>query len=378
MSVEEVINVEAAVENEIRKVNVVVKFAITASFERNKSIVDFPFVSDLGEIWDNDDATAQMFVEKIEEKFRRKGKLHGVFDSTSLHKTAEHLHTYINGMDFNEFVQLLCKSLERTGNLPERKGLAGGNIVFIHYSSIEADDQGVILIVMLGSQSGFEFDKNLQPKSLTSINISELRQAAFFDLNLYSEVYPEIGKDAYLRFIQAGSKSAFFQEALGCKQSVTGKDSAENIINAVREFSKTNAISLTVRDKIETSINDLFAAKSKSKVDKVIKMVEIQSLVDNELSLDSPLKNKFLEFVNANEYMVNDFFEVTSRTVNTLLETVLRDNNRNYVCRVKSSSIGVAGSGKPITVDEDFQYLKVPLDEISRESLMDLLGVEYE
>lgn len=377
MSVNEPMVGDVVVEDEIRKVNVIVKSAITAGFERDKTITDFPFVSSLGAIWDNSDATAQMFVEKIEEKFRKKGKLHGVFDSASIHKTADHLYSYIGDADFNQFVKLLCKSLERTGNLPERKGLVGGNIVFIHYSTVEADDQGRILIVMLGNQSGFEFDANLQPKSLTSINISELKQAAFFDLNLFSIVYPELGRDAYLRFIQAGSKSAFFQEALGCKQSVTNRDSAENIISAVREFAKKNSIPLTLRDKIETSITDLFSAKSRSKHDKIIKLVEIQSLVDKELPLDSPLKNKFSTFVNANEYMVNDFFEVTSRTVNTLLEVEVRDNSRNYVCRVKSSSIGVAGSDKPITVDEDFQYLKVPLDEVSRSRLMELLGVDH-
>ncbi|WP_249671627.1 nucleoid-associated protein [Pseudomonas abieticivorans] len=378
MSVEEPMAGEVVVEDEIRKVNVIVKSAITAGFERDKSITDFPFVSSLGAIWDNSDTTAQMFVEKIEEKFRKKGKLHGVFDSTSIHKTAEHLYNYIGSADFTVLVKLLCKSLERTGNLPERKGLVGGNIVFIHYSTVEADDQGRILIVMLGNQSGFEFDMNLQPKSLTSINISELKQAAFFDLNLFSIVYPELGREAYLRFIQAGSKSAFFQEALGCKQSVTNRDSAENIISAVREFAKKNAIPLSVRDKIETSITDLFSAKSKSENDKIIKLVEIQSLVDKELPLDSPLKNKYSTFVNANEYMVNDFFEVTSRTVNTLLEVEVRDNSRNYVCRVKSSSIGVAGSDKPITVDENFQFLRVPLDEVSRSRLMELLGVDYD
>lgn len=358
----------------VPKKNVIVKFAVTAGFERDKTIVDFPFVSQLGSLWNVDDSTAQLFVGKIEEKFRRKGKIHGNFDPNSDYKTSEHLHQYLDNADFVSFTRGLCKSLERAGNVAERKGLVGGNIVFVHYAGLEENDLGHILVVMLGNQSGFEFDSNLQPKSLTSINISDLKQAALFDLNLFSEVYPNIGEDAYLHFIQAGSKSAFIQDALGCKKSQSNKDSADGVIIALRGFVKEHNIPLTLRDAIETSIQDLFFRKAKSKTDRVIRLEEIQSVVDNMLPLDSPHRSQFATYVNANEYMINDFFEVASITAKSLLEVVLSDSSKNYECRIKSTSVGTVDSGKPIVVDDDYQYLRVKLSEESRLVLRQLLG----
>ncbi len=358
----------------VPKKNVIVRFAVTAGFERDKKIVDFPFVSQLGSLWNVNDSTAQLFVSKIEEKFRKKGKIHGNFDPESDYKTAEHLHQYLDSTDFDLFIRALCKSLERAGNVTERKGLVGGNIVFVHYTSFEENDLGHILVVMLGNQSGFEFDSNLQPKSLTSINISDLKQAALFDLNLFSAVYPNVGEDAYLRFIQAGSKSAFIQDALGCKKSQSNKDSADGVITALRGFVKEHKIPLTLRDAIETSIQDLFFKKAKSKTDRVIRLAEIQNVVDDLLPLDSPHRNQFATYVNAHECEINDFFEVASITAKSLLEVVLSDSSRNYECRIKSTSVGTETSGKPIVVDDDYQYLRVKLSEESSLVLRQLLG----
>lgn len=360
-------------------VEITVEHAVTAKFERNRSLEGSPFDPELGLPWDLCNETALKFVQKIEERFRKKNKLHGFFDPKIWHPMPVNLRLYLDkDIDFKELVDTTLVSLEKASNSADKGNLLGGNIVFVHYKNGSPDDLGRVLVVMVGHKSGFEFDKNLQPKSLSSIDVNALRQAAHFDLNLFDVGYPSNdGCEAYLRFIQGGSKSIFFQGALGCNQSISNKDSARNVIEAFRSFAKESQIVRSARDKIESQVEQLFIKRAGAKDNKTITLGEVQDVIDRNLPVGSSNIGKFSRFVNEREYQVSERFEPTPQTAKSLIQVEVRDSNRNYECKIKSTSIGKSGSNKPVVVDGDYSSIRIKLDADSQKMLKDLLG-EYE
>ncbi|MFP5499049.1 MAG: nucleoid-associated protein [Gammaproteobacteria bacterium] len=374
-------NNKAKIENLANEVTLIIKprikvvAAITIEFERNKKLEGSPFDPKSGTVWDLTNETALNFVEKIEEKFRKKNKLHGMFDPKRYHLMPENLKSYLDSkIEFMEFVSVAAASLKSQANDPSKTGLSGGNIIFVHYKTNDEHDIGRILIVMVGQKSGFEFDANLQPKSLSSIDVNALKQAAYFDLNLFDVGYPaNDGEDAYLRFIQGNSKSLFFQDALGCNQSISNKDSAKNVIQAFRDFAKEAEVVRGTKDKIEEQLHQLFIKKSHSKENKTITLVEIQNVIDRNLPLDSSIIGKFSRFVNERQYEVSERFEPTTQTAKSLIQLEVRDSSANYECKVKSTAIGKVGSGKPVIVGSDFSTITFNLDSESQSKLSALL-----
>lgn len=360
-----------------------VLFAITARLDRDHDLTGSPFKAKTGEPWVLGDSTAQKFVEKIEEKFRKKNKLHGFFSGTIWHAMPEAIKKLLaDECGHLEFSAAVMKLLEASSNEVTGGNLSGGHIVFIMYRDhikkaevVEGDvDHGRLLVVMVGNKSGFEFDKkNLQPKSLTSIDINALRQAALIDMNLFDVSYPENSGDAYLRFIQGQSRSDFFKTALGCMESPSNKASVDNIYKAIREFFSSNNISRTDRDICLASVEAFLFKKGKSR--QIVQLKEIQALVDRVLPEDSELLGEFCKFVNSKEYEVSSHFEPTVASVVAGASVIVTDTNRSYECTLKVTSLGFDESDKPVKVDKDFNYIRIPLDAESKKAVSELMGI---
>ncbi|HCL3220631.1 nucleoid-associated protein [Pseudomonas aeruginosa] len=347
--------------------------AITASLERDKSLTGSPFKFEIGAPWSLTSPVSADFLEQINKKFKRKNKFHSYFSGNQSNQTPSNLKKYIDGeIEVEEFATLEMRLLVSIANDSERASLVGGNLVFIHYKTFGDDeDQGRLMIVMVDKKGAFEFDeKTLEPKKLQPIDTDALRQAALFDLTLFSVTYPKQEGAAYLHFIEGKSKAEFFKIALGCDSSVSNKESVNNIFEAIKHFSQE----LNLRNKVQQKITEKVYEYISERVGKEVSLKEIQNLIDKELPADHPSIGKFARFANENGFQVNAVFEATRHSLKDSVSIKISDFQSNYTLSAKASSIGYAGSGKPITVDDDLTYMKIPLSSTDRESLIITIG----
>lgn len=348
--------------------------AITAGLERDTTLTGAPFDVSMGKPWDLSNQTALDFIVRIEERFRKKNKFHGYFANPTSSSTPVNLRSYIDAKaSFVQTAEQIMIGLKRVGNAVERGNLVGGNVVIVHYKATsDVDDIGRFLVVLVSKKSGFDFDTDLQPKKLNPIDTDALRQAALFDLNLFSVSYPKNDGDSYLHFIDGKSKSGFFKEALGCQDATPNKESVSNLFQAVNAFISECGLPRSKREKIVSKVAEHLKQRASDK--KPTGLNEIQQVIDKELPVNHVKKGKFCVFVNEQKYQINSVFEPTLPDASKGESVEISDISRNFSVKVKISSLGYEGSGKPVLLDDDLGYIRIPLDDDDREAILLKVG----
>jgi len=346
--------------------------AITASMERDTSLAGNPFKVELGNLWNLNSKAANDFIEQIEKKFRRKNKFHSYFSGLPSNSTPLNIERYIgDNISFQQLAEAQMSVITYVANDNERGTLQGGNLVFVHYKTPgDEDDVGRLMIVMVDKKSAFEFDKTLQPIALQPIDTDALRQAAMFDLTLFSAVYPENKGSTYLHFIEGRSKSDFFKTALGCDNNIPNKESVSNVFEAIKSFSLHNKLKPALQEKLTQGVYDFLDQH----IGKQVSLGDIQHIVDKQLPDGHEAVGSFSEFANDQGFQINDFFEATRASLNNGVSIKIVDFESNYSVSVKSGSLGYAGSDKPVFVDENMTYLMIPLSAADREKIRAIIG----
>lgn len=346
--------------------------AITASMERNTNLVGNPFIFQLGKLWNLNSKAANDFIEQIEKKFRRKNKFHSYFSGLPSNSTPINIQKYIgSNLSFEQLAEAQMSVIIYVANDNERGTLQGGNLVFVHYKTPgDPDDVGRLMIVMVDKKSAFEFDDTLQPIALQPIDTDALRQAAMFDLTLFSVTYPEKEGSTYLHFIEGRSKSDFFKTALGCDNTIPNKESVSNIFEAIKSFSLHNNLKPTLQEKLTQGVYDFLDQN----IGKQVSLGEIQHIIDKQLPDGHEAVGSFSEFANDQGFQINDFFEATRASLNNGVSIKIVDFESNYSVSVKSGSLGYEGSDKPVFVDENITYLMIPLSAADREKIRVVIG----
>lgn len=346
--------------------------AITASMERNTNVVGNPFIFQLGKLWNLNSKAANDFIEQIEKKFRRKNKFHSYFSGLPSNTTPINIQKYIGSkLSFEQLAEAEMSVIIYVANDNERGTLQGGNLVFVHYKTPgDPDDVGRLMIVMVDKKSAFEFDDTLQPIALQPIDTDALRQAAMFDLTLFSVTYPEKEGSTYLHFIEGRSKSDFFKTALGCDNTIPNKESVSNIFEAIKSFSLHNNLKPTLQEKLTQGVYDFLDQN----IGKQVSLGEIQHIIDKQLPDGHEAVGSFSEFANYQGFQINDFFEATRASLNNGVSIKIVDFESNYSVSVKSGSLGYEGSDKPVFVDENITYLMIPLSAADREKIRVVIG----
>jgi nucleoid-associated protein len=346
--------------------------AITASMERDTNVVGNPFKFSLGNLWNLNSKAANGFIEQIEKKFRRKNKFHSYFSGLPSNSTPINIEKYISSKtDFQKLAEAQMSLIVYVANSSERGSLQGGNLVFVHYKTPgDDDDVGRLMIVMVDKKSAFEFDKYLQPKALQPIDTDALRQAAMFDLTLFTAVYPNKEGATYLHFIEGRSKSDFFKTALGCDSTIPNKESIYNLFEAIKLFSLHNDLKPVSQERLTQGVYD-FLDKH---IGKQVSLGDIQHIVDKHLPDGHKAAGAFSEFANDQGFQINDFFEATRASLNNGVSIKIIDFESNYSVSVKSGSLGYEGSDKPVIVDDNLTYLMIPLSASDREKIRVVVG----
>ncbi len=228
---------------------------------------------------------------------------------------------------------------------------------------------GRLLVLMVDKKGVFEFDDNLVPEQLTSIDIDSLRQAAMIDLTLFEASYPENNGESYVGFISGKSKSEFFKRALGCDPKIDNQRSISEVFRALADFIETLDLSMSEEDAVDQKIQEFVHKKSKDIHDKKITIQDIQEQIDRILPNDHKGKGKFKDFVNLNEYKVDEVFEPTVHSVKKAVSIDLKDENGNYSCKISRNVLGGKNDGKPVTFDKQARRLIIELSDQEVDSL---------
>jgi len=360
-------------ENSVSVPAIEVVAAITASLERDPELQGKPFKYLMGAVWNLKNKAAIDFIEQIEKKFRKKNKFHSYFSGLPSNQTPQNLQKYIDSdLPFHDLAQAEMRLLVSFANEAERASLSGGNLVFIHYKTPgDEEDHGRLMVVMVDKKGAFEFDEeSLEPKRLQPIDTDALRQAAMFDLTLFSAIYPEKTGAAYLHFIEGRSKSEFFKSALGCDSAVSNKQSVANLFEAIKQFSSYNSLKIGIQEKITEKVYEHI----EKNIGKQVALGDIQHIIDKQLPDGHMAVGQFSEYANENGYQVNSVFEATRHSLNKGVSIQIKDYQNNYSVSVKSKSISYSGGDKPVTVDEDLTYIMIPLSPEDRDNIRAAIG----
>ena len=362
--------------NQARKNEIIALNAITTDLFKTYNQSATYYTAKIGKSWDLTKSTAIDFVNVIERKFARNNKFHGYFPSTNKHMAPNTLLEFINGKSsFEKLVEAFIENACYEANLPNRGSLSLGHLVMIYYKTKDDhDDIGRLLAVLVGKQDGFDFDADLQPIDLASINTSELRHAAMFDLTLFKETYPENDGDAYLKFITGKSRSAFFKDAFGCADHIPNRDSVEQVNAAVLDFLDDPSIPSKRRVLIIEKVTNHLSLAAKNNV--AVSINDIQQVINSSLPTGSQKTNEFIEFVNTGGYSISERFQPTRSNAQFLKSVEITDPNGIFKCSVNLEAIGYSDtqSEKHIIVDEELTSIKLPLTAHARSIIIQILG----
>lgn len=354
--------VEAEVEdNEVEISGVRVIGACAAKFvKKNLNGLSF-YDSVKGQDWDLSAEICVSFVNFIEKKFSKSGKIFGYVDPNSL-DAAKNFSDYIGVGDFSVFVDGVMGSLCKEANDPSRKSLNDGYVVFARYKYGEQHDR--LLVVMLGKKTGYDFvdDKTLTPKNIESLNLQDFRQAACMDLNGFKAGYPGNEGESYLYFIKGKSSSEFFNTALGCSDSVSGKVCVENLKNALMAYLQEDGakIPLSARRSIQVKVSDYI----ESNAGKTVSLPEIQRVIDKCLPAESEFHGRFHEYLhqNSERFKVSEEFQPSHSAAKKMAYLPVKLPSGDFEGMVKYSAIAVGDKqGADVSVDADFVYLRIKL-----------------
>lgn len=354
--------------------------AITADLfkSQNKGLAYYD--AKIGKSWDLSQDTAIEFVNVIEKKFAKNNKFHGYFSPENQHMAPKVLQEFVVGrLSFEELVKAFVDNACDEANSPTRGTLTLGHLVMVHYKTQnDPDDVGRFLVVLVGKQAGFDFDSNLQPVDLTSINTSELRHAAMFDLTLFKETFPLNDGDAYLKFITGKSKSAFLKDAFGCTDHVPNRDSVEQVGAAVLDFLDDPSIPESRRLRIVEGVTKHLMVAAKKNISVSIK--DIQKVINDSLPYGSNKIDGFSEFVNEGNYTISERFQPTRVSAQLLQSVEIIDPKGGFKCSVNLEAISYtdADHKKHITVDSDLTSINIPLTPQARDVIKKILGEKGE
>ncbi|SQL16278.1 nucleoid-associated protein NdpA [Morganella morganii] len=347
-----------------------VEHAITATLEKKQTPKGYAFIQTIGKKWTLDSEDVLTFVTQINKKFKLKRKIHGVMDKNEMPLSPPSVFKkYLSKeLDFSKFVSSVMNLMKREAN-EDKSTLVGGAIVLIHYGiNNDKDNFGNLLVLMVDKKGVFNFDNDLMPEKLVSVDIDSLRQAVSIDLNLFNIEYNKDNNEPYLHFINGKSKSEFFKRALGCNPKLDNNRSIVEAKRAVNDFLKKIKVKPIDRVKVNKNIEKFIEAKSRDKNDKKTNLDELGKCIADSLPRNRSIVNRFNKFVDLGAYSIDEYFEPSPSSKYEFSEIRIVDEDCDYEVKFDIESISDdENSGKKIIYKKNgYLLVKLSNDSIQR------------
>lgn len=347
-----------------------VEHAITATLEKKQTPKGFAFVQTIGKEWTLDSEDVLTFVTQVNKKFKLKRKIHGVMDKNEMPLSPPSVFKkYLSKKsNFSVFVSSVMNLMRREAN-EDKSTLVGGAIVFIHYGiNNDKDNFGNLLVLMVDRKGVFNFDNDLMPEKLVSVDIDSLRQVVSVDLNLFNIEYNKNNNEPYLHFINGKSKSEFFKRGLGCNPKLDNNRSIAEAKKAVNDFLKKIKVKPIDRVKVNKNIEKFIEAKSRDKNDKKTNLDDLGKCIADSLPRNRNVVNRFNKFVDYGVYSIDEYFEPSPSSKYEFSEIRIIDEDCDYEVKFDIESISDdENSGKKIIYKKSgYLLVKLSNDSIQR------------
>ncbi|MGJ7081115.1 nucleoid-associated protein [Morganella morganii] len=323
---------EASLEDSEKRDGYTAIHALTATLDLIGKGNEIKFESTIGQEWSLLSDDVIQFITRTDKKFMSKRKSHGFIkkDNMPLNTPSIFLKYLNDSLGFSDFVISIMRQMKREANSDKSK-IVGGAFVFIHYQ-VDQDkySDGRLLILMVDRKGEFDFNQDLIPKKIPSIDTNALRQAVLIDMTLFKAGYPENECEPYLHFITGKSRSEFFKRALGCDSKVDNNRSVSQAIAAVDDFIINQKITIVDKIKVNDSIELLFNEKSKNSIDRKVTIEDIGNCIEKTLPRRRGVANKFTKFVDNNGYMIDDYFEPSIFSGKSVSKVKIIDDEKDY------------------------------------------------
>ncbi|MHA3516469.1 nucleoid-associated protein [Yersinia enterocolitica] len=314
----------------------------------------------VGDLWPPQEKEVIAFAAQVDAKFHRSSKTYGAFKIPfSENSFPGRLSSHLDGkVTFLAFIQGFIEK-RLINEARKSRNSKGAVLVFLHYEfkNIDSENKDAdferFLILMLKNTDALRFKKNLQLNPVDIIDLDKFLQGARVDLFRFKDSNNEVSETDNLKnnlcFIKGiGEVRQYFITAIGANDIISNATSSEQCIKAIGDFNKNCDFGRTIKEKIEVRIQTLF---DKSKRGESISLERIQNEIDAVIPVEYvKYKGTFIDFVNENNYEVNQDFEVMLRDKKDFqwleIETEIARLS------VNRHQIGLPDSGRPITFDE--------------------------
>lgn len=268
-------------------------------------------------------------------------KLYGTKDNNAIYGTfsrenvTNEFPSYTDRYQKNEsddlFLALSVRCLHELAREASAKpSSTGGYIVFARYKG----KYDYLLIAMIKDKQGLQVN-NLEPVSVTSIDLSKIHQAARINLTTYAnvsdgEINPESDEaKAYLSFVSPRTNhdvSGYFIKALDCSDGVPAAKATKNAFETVDAYCQSIPELRPLRPMVKDSLINYFENCLNNKEPATLAGVEhaIRQVVpaENYAFLDD-----FAQFANSEEYQLPEVFSISATKLKTYTRIISKSPN---------------------------------------------------
>ncbi|MFT8795726.1 MAG: nucleoid-associated protein [Acetobacter orientalis] len=244
-------------------------------------------------------------IDEIHNAYKRKtSKLHGEFsEDVNYNMTKIHLNSYYSEeISFSKLTELMMNTLQSRAN-----GKSNVNDGHIFFADFEKEEKKYFLVVIVDDKLGAKLTDDLNIQRITHLDMDGFRFAGQIDVTSWLE-----NKKRYLGFLQKkGEVSHYFQEFLGCTETIKSREDTKNLIVVLKKYANAEGYDFDQASK--------FLLGAKIACQEALQNgyeVSFETL-SNILSPDDPER---LRTVLADpENKLTDFFTPDKITLNTLV-----------------------------------------------------------
>nr|WP_275437554.1 nucleoid-associated protein [Roseomonas mucosa] len=253
-------------------------------------------------------ATTQRVVDNLHDLYsKRSSKAHGHFSGDrENYPTQGYLRAYVEGEEAGDFATLTDRLMTTLHVQARRRpNASGGHVFFAHF---EHEEREFLLVAIVNDKLSAALTRDFGVRDVMHLDMDGFRFAGRIDMTAW-----KAGEQRYVGFLRGkGDVSEYFKEFLGCEATIPDKQSTQDLVIALKEFSESQSMEGTEKDE--------FLSRAKAICDRTARRreeIDFQTLA-NELVPDDPAS--LVEILADPNRQLGDGFVPNVRILGTLVK----------------------------------------------------------
>ncbi|WP_144212911.1 nucleoid-associated protein [Shewanella donghaensis] len=278
--------------------------------------------------WNLGNHYVQEFAKEADLKVRRRSKNHGKIGyPPKIKSLASSLEIHLKpkkNIDFKELVE----TVQKTNSLVLKSSRAQSKLVliFLKYKKEHEDSTSTtpifienLLVMLLKDKSALMFGNDGEPLGTEIIDFDDVMQAALINIDEFTNSISQ-KEDIDVSFINGvGGTTDYFIDFFDAEDVIKNKESVSNVLTALNDFLLKKKLKRKQRELCEKNVKSHIERNERNKIS--TKLQDLSGVIYNTLRIDKSLnikKGSFEDFVQNNDYKVNEEFSVSKKERETL------------------------------------------------------------